>query len=60
MICGIGGAPIASLGYAYVDDYTEKHESAFYIGKNTSLIIIEFRDNFWIFTPECLFRGRIE
>jgi len=32
MICGIGGAPIASLGYAYVDDYTEKHESAFYIG----------------------------
>ena len=33
MICGVGGAPIAPLGYAYVDDYTETHDSAFYIGK---------------------------
>ena len=32
MICGIGGAPIQPLGYAYVDDFTEKHESGFYIG----------------------------
>jgi len=33
MIAGIGGTPIQPLGYSYVDDHANEHNSALYLGE---------------------------